>query len=82
MVIFQEAPFDELLPGIFFIVFALKGIGAYVQTYYTSYIGQDVVRKLRNQMVSHITYQDMSFFKKIHTGELLSRSTNDITRMK
>ena len=71
----------SLIPLLFFIVFALKGIGAYVQTYYTSYIGQDVVRKLRNQMVSHITYQDMSFFKKIHTGELLSRSTNDITRI-
>lgn len=71
----------SLIPLLFFIVFALKGIGAYVQTYYTSFIGQDVVRKLRNNLVSHITYQDMSFFKKIHTGELLSRSTNDITRI-
>ncbi|MCF6243550.1 MAG: ABC transporter ATP-binding protein/permease, partial [Sulfurovum sp.] len=53
----------------------------YIQTYYTSYIGQDVVRKLRDKLVSHLTYQDMQFFKTIHTGELLSRVTSDISRI-
>jgi subfamily B ATP-binding cassette protein MsbA len=59
----------------------LKGVGAYIQTYYTSYIGQDVVRKLRDQLVSHLTYLDMEFFKKTHSGEILSRVTNDIARI-
>jgi subfamily B ATP-binding cassette protein MsbA len=71
----------KIMPFLLVAVFALKGIGGYVQTYYTSYIGQDVVRKLRDALVSHLTYLDMDFFRNIHTGEILSRVTNDITRI-
>ena len=71
----------KLMPFLLVGVFALKGIGGYIQTYYTSYIGQDVVRKLRDKLVSHLTYLDMQFFKTIHTGELLSRVTSDISRI-
>jgi subfamily B ATP-binding cassette protein MsbA len=70
-----------LMPFLLVGVFMLKGIGGYIQTYYTSYIGQDVVRKLRDTLVSHITYLDMAFFKNMHTGEILSRVTNDISRI-
>jgi len=71
----------KLMPFLLVAVFTLKGIGGYIQTYYTSYIGQDVVRKLRNTLVSHLTYLDMDFFRNIHTGEILSRVTNDIGRI-
>ncbi len=71
----------KLMPFLLVGVFSLKGIGGYIQTYYTSYIGQDVVRKLRDTLVSHLTYLDMDFFRNIHTGEILSRVTNDITRI-
>ncbi len=70
-----------VMPFIIIAVFSLKGIGQYIQTYYMSFIGLDVVRKLRNNLVSHLSYQDMEFFQKIHTGEILSRITNDITRI-
>ncbi len=70
-----------LMPFLLVGVFMLQGIGKYVQTYYTSYIGQDVVRKLRDALVSHLTYLDLSFFKTMHTGEILSRVTNDISRI-
>lgn len=70
-----------LMPFALVGVFALKGLGRYIQTYYTSYIGQDVVRKLRDQLVSHLTYLDMEFFRKTHSGEILSRVTNDIARI-
>ncbi len=69
------------IPLLLVLVFSLKGIGQYIQTYYMSYIGLDVVRKLRNNLVSHLSYQDMQFFHSIHTGEILSRITNDITRI-
>ena len=71
----------QLMPFLLVAVFALKGAGRYIQTYYTSYIGQDVVRKLRDKLVLHLTYLDMDFFKNIHSGELLSRVTNDIGRI-
>ncbi len=71
----------KLMPFLLVGVFTLKGVGKYIQTYYTSYIGQDVVRKLRDKLVLHLTYLDMNFFKTIHSGELLSRVTNDISRI-
>jgi len=70
-----------LMPFLLFGVFALKGLGQYVQTYYMSYMGLNVVKTLRDNLVKHISYQDMSFFQTMHTGEILSRITNDITRI-
>ncbi len=70
-----------LMPFLLFGVFALKGMGKYIQTYYTSFIGQDVVRKLRDRLVEHLTYLDIDFFRRMHTGEILSRVTNDISRI-
>ena len=71
----------NLIPFLLVGVFALKGAGRYIQTYYTSYIGQDVVRKLRDKLVSHLTYLDIDFFRTMHSGEMLSRVTNDIMRI-
>ena len=70
-----------LMPFIIIAVFSLKGVGQYIQTYYMSFIGLDVVRKLRDNLLAHLTYQDISFFQKMHTGEILSRITNDIGRI-
>ena len=70
-----------ILPFMFVFVFTLKGVGKYIQTYYTAYIGQDVVRKMRDDVVLHLTHLDMEFFKQTHTGEILSRITNDISRI-
>jgi len=77
----KDATMLGVIPFLLIAVFTLKGVGQYIQTYYMSYIGLDVVRKLRNKLVSHLTYQDMQFFKTMHTGEILSRVTNDITRI-
>jgi len=60
---------------LIFGIFTKGHLGQYIQTYYMSYIGLDIVRKLRDRVVVHLTYQDMEFFHKIHTGEILSRVT-------
>ena len=77
----KNATMLGVIPFLLVAVFSLKGIGQYIQSYYMSFIGLDVVRKLRNNLVLHLTYQDMEFFQKMHTGEILSRITNDITRI-
>jgi len=77
----KDATMLGIIPFMLIGVFALKGIGQYIQTYYMSYIGLDVVRKLRDDLVRHLTYQDMQFFGTMHSGEILSRITNDIGRI-
>jgi subfamily B ATP-binding cassette protein MsbA len=70
-----------LIPFAIVGVFFLKSFGKYIQTYYTIYIGSDIVRKIRNKLSLHLMYQDMAFLNRMRNGELLSRTTNDIARI-
>lgn len=69
------------LPVVIVLVFLLKGAGSFLQAYHMSYVGQDIVRQVRDKMIGHILHLDMSFFYHFHSGELLSRVTNDINRI-
>lgn len=55
-----------------------KAIGAYIQTYFMNYIGQDIVRVIRDRMLKHMLSLEMAFFNKMRGGELMARITNDI----
>lgn len=70
-----------IMPFIIVGIYTAKSIGAYVQTYYISYIGHDIVRIIRDKLLNHILKLDMSFFHRKHGGELISRITNDINRI-
>lgn len=70
-----------IMPFIVVGIYAIKGIGGYIQKYYISYIGQDIVRIIRDKLLKHMLELDMSFFQKKHGGELISRITNDINRI-
>ena len=70
-----------LIPFAIVAVFSLKSLGKFVQTYYTIYIGNDIVRKIRNKLSLHLMHQDMAYLNQMRNGELLSRSTNDIVRI-
>jgi subfamily B ATP-binding cassette protein MsbA len=71
----------KLIPFAIVGVFMLKSTGRFVQTYYTVYIGDDIVRKLRNRLARHLMYQDIEYLNRMRSGELLSRVTNDINRI-
>ncbi len=70
-----------VIPFVIIAVFMLKSIGRFVQTYYTVYIGDDIVRKLRDRLSLHLMYQDISYLNQMRSGELLSRITNDLNRI-
>jgi len=70
-----------IMPFIVVFVYTAKSMGGYIQTYYISYVGQDIVRIIRDKLLHHILKLDMNFFQKKHTGELISRITNDINRI-
>ena len=68
----------QLLPLAVIFLYSLKGFGKYIQTYYVSYIGTDIIRIVRDKFLSHILTQNLKFFNQKHGGELVSRVTNDI----
>ena len=67
-----------LLPLIIVAVFFMKGLGGYGQEYFMNYVGQDIIRRLRNQLYDRIQDLPLSFFQKERTGTLMSRITNDV----
>ena len=71
-----------LLPYAVIIVYFAKSAGTFMQAYFTNYIGQDIVRRFRYILLERLIYLDMEFFNKIRTGELISRNTNDIERIR
>jgi subfamily B ATP-binding cassette protein MsbA len=70
-----------ILPIAIIIVYFLKGLGRFLQEYYISFVGEDIVRKIRNKFLNHLLTLDMEYFKKTHSGELVSRIINDINRI-
>lgn len=71
----------QILPFVVVILYFAKGFGGYIQAYYISYIGQDIIRLVRDKLLNHILTLDMDFFQKKHGGELISRITNDINKI-
>ena len=70
-----------IVPVFIIGAFVAKGLGTFMQSYAMSYVGQDIIRKLRNRMLSHMMHLDMDFHFAFHSGELMSRINNDIARI-
>ncbi|KHG34217.1 ABC transporter ATP-binding protein [Sulfurospirillum sp. MES] len=70
------------LPYVIILVYGLKEAGRYMQAYYTAYIGQDLIRRFRDLMLQNLLRLDLSFFHEYRTGELISRNTNDVERVR
>ncbi len=60
------------------VVFAIRGVFYYGQSYLVSYIGQRVVVDVREVMFRKFQRMPMSYFDKHQTGETMSYLTNDV----
>jgi len=71
-----------LLPYAIIFVYFIKGLGTYLQAYFTAFIGQDIVRRFREKLLDNLLLQDIEFYSKMRTGELISRNLNDVDRIR
>ena len=67
-----------LIPVVIIIIYLLRGLGMYGQAYLMNYVGESVIRRLRNSLYDHIQDLPIFFFHKEKTGALMSRITNDV----
>ncbi len=70
-----------ILPIFVIGLYMSKGFGRFIQVYYISFIGQDIIRQVRDKLYKHLLYLDIVFFNKNHSGDLISKITNDINRI-
>ena len=66
------------LVGIYF----FKSVGRYIQSVFMSYIGQHIVTRFREILLEKIINFDMLYLHQNRSGELISRVTNDIERIR
>jgi len=72
----------KLIPAAIVLVYFFRSIAMYGQEYLMSYVGQNIIRRLRNTLYSRIQDLPLSFFQKEKTGVLMSRVTNDVNIIK
>jgi ATP-binding cassette, subfamily B, bacterial MsbA len=59
-------------------LFTLRGIGDYVQGYYPSWVGRQVIKGLRHDVFSHYLRLPTAYLDQQQSGHLLSKLTNNI----
>ncbi|MBU1125244.1 MAG: hypothetical protein KKC84_04405, partial [Candidatus Omnitrophica bacterium] len=60
------------------VLFVLKGLSGFLQSYIMSDIGQSVVRDIKTKLFSKLQTLSLDYFVKKRGGELISRITNDV----
>ena len=60
------------------IVFFIRGICFYAQTYLMSYVGQKVIIDIREAVYRKLQFLSLGYFEKRQTGTIMSYVTNDV----
>jgi subfamily B ATP-binding cassette protein MsbA len=76
----EERAFLEV-PILWILLFLFKGVFSYFAAYLMDYIGLRAIMDLRGDLYRKIIQQAVEFFSRFHTGELISRVTNDVNRL-
>ena len=63
------------------IIFFLRGIFFFGQTYLMSYVGQRVIIDIREAVYRHLQRLSLSYFDKRQTGAIMSTVTNDVSAL-
>ncbi len=69
-----------LVLGMVGVAVAAAGIGV-VQTWISTWVGQQVMHRLRSDLFTHLQRQSVGFFTRTRGGEVQSRLINDIGSM-
>lgn len=74
----KNAAMLYIIPFGVILLYFLKGVFDYLQTYMMGFVGQKVITDIRNLVFSCLQKQPLSFFDKTPTGVSISRIMNDV----
>ncbi|MCL4254365.1 MAG: ATP-binding cassette domain-containing protein, partial [Anaerolineae bacterium] len=64
------------------VIFLLRSVTSFFETYNLNYIGERVMVDLRTQLYAHLNTLSLGFFVERRVGELVSRMSSDVTVMR
>jgi subfamily B ATP-binding cassette protein MsbA len=67
---------------VLLILVLIKNLFGYAQTYFTEYLEQKVLYRIRRDVYSHIQNLPLSFFDREKAGHIISRLTNDVNLLR
>jgi ATP-binding cassette, subfamily B, bacterial MsbA len=71
----------NLIAVVIVVIYVLRGIFFYGQTYLMSYVSQKVILDIRAEVFCHLQRLSMSYFETRRTGAIMSHITNDVTTL-
>ncbi len=74
------AMLNKIATGIV-IIYLVRGVFFYGQTYLMSYIGQKVIIDIREAVYRHLQRLSLSYYEKRQTGAIMSHITNDVAAL-
>jgi len=63
---------------VFFFIYLIKNVAGYLAAVLMTYVGQRIIKNLRDTLFLKLTRLPLSFFHRYRAGELISRVTNDV----
>lgn len=66
-------------PLVIILLYAVRGVFYYVHAYLIRWVGQRIIRDMREQLFQHIQSLPLHVLHEHHSGTLLSRIMNDIS---
>ncbi|WP_447926179.1 lipid A export permease/ATP-binding protein MsbA [Vreelandella sp. EE27] len=76
-----DAAFRFFLPLFVVLMFASRGIGTFLSTYYMAYVGRYVIHTLRCDVFDHMLHLPGRFFDQHSSGHLVSRVTYHVEQV-
>jgi len=71
-----------VLPQLLFVAFLGQAVFSFLSLYSMKTLGLKVVRNIRDKLYRHLIHQSIDFLSKARTGDLVSRISNDIEKIK
>lgn len=74
----RDLPFLALIAAVYLAASLLGALFNGLQTYGVNWVGERVVRDLRDELFRHLTSLDLGYYTRQRAGWIISRLTNDI----
>ncbi len=71
-----------ILPQLLLLTFFGNALFSFLASYYMKTLGLKVVRNIRDQLYRSLIYKSIDFLSKSSTGDLVSRISNDIDKVR
>ena len=63
-------------------IFVIKGLATFAQSLLMTYVGQRMINDIQLRLFKHLLGADLAYYHANHTGQLISRMTGDVARLR